>query len=38
MSESTRIREAYFTEFAERVQGLNSKVPIQLSGGMGGCF
>ena len=33
MSESTRIREAYFTEFAERVQGLNSKVPIQLSGG-----
>ena len=33
MSESTRIREAYFTEFAERVQALNSKVPIQLSGG-----
>ncbi|MCJ1373381.1 hypothetical protein MMC20_004609 [Loxospora ochrophaea] len=33
MSESTRIREAYFTEFAERVQGLNSSVPIQLSGG-----
>ncbi|KAK4973347.1 hypothetical protein LTR66_011161 [Elasticomyces elasticus] len=33
MSESTRIREAYFTEFAERVQGLNSIVPIQLSGG-----
>lgn len=33
MSKSTRIREAYFTEFAERVQGLNSKVPIQLSGG-----
>ena len=31
--ESTRIREAYFTDFAERVQGLNSKVPIQLSGG-----
>lgn len=33
MSESTRVREAYFTEFAERVQALNSKVPIQLSGG-----
>ncbi|MCJ1231147.1 hypothetical protein MMC12_007823 [Toensbergia leucococca] len=33
MSDSTRIREAYFTEFAERVQGLNSEVPIQLSGG-----
>ncbi|KAK3178812.1 hypothetical protein OEA41_000949 [Lepraria neglecta] len=33
MSESTRIREAYFTEFAERVQELNSSVPIQLSGG-----
>ncbi len=33
ISESTRIREAYFTEFAERVQGLNSTVPIQLSGG-----
>ena len=32
-SETTRIREAYFTEFAERVQGLNSPVPIQLSGG-----
>ena len=30
---STRIREAYFTEFAERVQGLKSEVPIQLSGG-----
>jgi hypothetical protein len=34
MSESTRIREAYFTEFAEKVQAMNSKVPIQLSGGM----
>ena len=31
--ESTRIREAFFTDFAERVQGLDSKVPIQLSGG-----
>lgn len=31
--ESTRIREGYFTEFAERVEGLNSRVPIQLSGG-----
>jgi len=33
LSQSTRIREAYFTEFAERVQNLNSTVPIQLSGG-----
>ena len=33
-SESTRIREAFFTEFAEKIQALNSKVPIQLSGGM----
>ena len=33
MSESTRIREAYFTEFAERVQDLDSNTPIQLSGG-----
>lgn len=31
--ESTRIREAYFTEFAERVQKFESRVPIQLSGG-----
>lgn len=32
--ESTRLREAFFTEFAERVQALNNdKVPIQLSGG-----
>lgn len=30
---STRIREAYFTDFAEKVQALNSPVPIQLSGG-----
>jgi len=34
MSESTRIREAYFTEFAEKVQAMKSNVPIQLSGGM----
>ena len=34
MSESTRIREAYFTEFAEKVQAMQSKVPIQLSGGL----
>ena len=34
ISKSTRIREAYFTEFAEKVQALNSKVPIQLSGGL----
>ncbi|MCJ1405093.1 hypothetical protein MMC11_008319 [Xylographa trunciseda] len=33
ISESTRIREAYFTEFAEKVQAMQSKVPIQLSGG-----
>ncbi|KAA6414177.1 MAG: NADPH dehydrogenase [Lasallia pustulata] len=33
MSESTRTREAYFTKFAERIQGLNPGVPIQLSGG-----
>ncbi len=32
-AESTRIREAYFTEFAEKVQHLDSKVPVQLSGG-----
>lgn len=32
--ESTRIREAYFTEFAERVMGISDKYcPIQLSGG-----
>ena len=33
LSESTRIREAYFTDFAERVQALDSNVPVQLSGG-----
>jgi hypothetical protein len=32
-SESTRIRESFFTEFAEKVQGLKSPIPIQLSGG-----
>ena len=31
--ESTRIREAFFTDFAERVQQMHSQVPIQLSGG-----
>lgn len=31
--QSTRIREAYFTEFAERVRALKSDVPLQLSGG-----
>lgn len=31
--ESTRIRESVFADFAERVQGLNASVPIQLSGG-----
>ena len=34
MAEATRIREAYFTDFAEKVQKLDSKVPIQLSGGL----
>jgi hypothetical protein len=34
IKESTRIREAYFTEFAERVQHLSKKgCPIQLGGG-----
>lgn len=33
IKESTRIREAYFTEFAEKVQKMESPVPIQLSGG-----
>lgn len=32
-NESTRIREGFFTDFAEKVQALNSPVPIQLSGG-----
>lgn len=31
--ESTRIREAFFTEFAEKLQAMESPVPIQLSGG-----
>ncbi|KAK5118581.1 hypothetical protein LTR85_008046 [Meristemomyces frigidus] len=31
--ESTRIRESFFTEFAEKVQAMKSPVPIQLSGG-----
>ncbi|KAF7187036.1 NADH-dependent flavin oxidoreductase iccG [Pseudocercospora fuligena] len=33
IKESTRIREAFFTEFAEKVQAMNSPIPIQLSGG-----
>ncbi len=33
MRESTRIREAFFTDFAERVQSIPSPVPVQLSGG-----
>ncbi|EME43373.1 hypothetical protein DOTSEDRAFT_72697 [Dothistroma septosporum NZE10] len=33
MTESTRIREAFFTDFAEKVQALDSPIPIQLSGG-----
>lgn len=32
MRKSTRIREAYFTEFAERVAALDKVCPIQLSG------
>ena len=32
MRESTRIREAFFTDFAERVMTIESDVPIQLSG------
>ncbi|KAK4542728.1 hypothetical protein LTR36_006300 [Oleoguttula mirabilis] len=31
--ESTRIRESFFTEFAEKAQAMQSPVPIQLSGG-----
>lgn len=34
MRSSTRIREGFYTEFAEKVQALHSAVPIQLSGGM----
>lgn len=33
MRESTRIREAFFIEFAEKVQAMESPIPIQLSGG-----
>lgn len=33
MKESTRIREGFFTDFAEKVQGFKSPIPIQLSGG-----
>lgn len=32
-TESTRIRESFFTDFAERVQALNPIIPIQVSGG-----
>lgn len=32
-SSTTAIREAYYTEFAEKVQALQTPVPIQLSGG-----
>ena len=34
MKETTRIREAFFTEFAEKVLSIESRVPIQLSGGL----
>lgn len=30
---SPRIREGFFTDFAEKVQAMKSPVPIQLSGG-----
>lgn len=33
MKESTRIRESFFTDFAEKAQAMKSDVPIQLSGG-----
>lgn len=33
MKESTRIREAAFAEFGERIQEMGSPIPIQLSGG-----
>jgi 2,4-dienoyl-CoA reductase-like NADH-dependent reductase (Old Yellow Enzyme family) len=33
VKESTRIREGFFTDFAEKVQALKSPIPIQLSGG-----
>lgn len=33
MKESTRIREAFYTEFAEQVKAMDSPVPVQLSGG-----
>ncbi|USW51770.1 Putative NADH:flavin oxidoreductase/NADH oxidase, aldolase-type TIM barrel [Septoria linicola] len=33
IKESTRIREAFFTDFAEKVQKMESPIPIQLSGG-----
>lgn len=34
MKESTRIREAFYTDFAEKVKAVDSPVPIQLSGGL----
>ena len=33
MSSSTRIREAFYTDFAEQVKAMDSTIPIQLSGG-----
>ena len=33
MRESTRIREAFFTDFADKVKAMESPVPVQLSGG-----
>lgn len=33
IKESTRIREAFYTEFCERIQALDPPIPVQLSGG-----
>lgn len=33
MSESTRLREAFYTDFADKVMAMDSPVPVQLSGG-----
>ncbi len=33
MKESTRIREAFYTDFAEKAKAMDSSVPVQLSGG-----
>ena len=33
MKESTRIREAFYTDFSKKVKAMESSVPVQLSGG-----